>query len=202
MSAPLMSPGNQLPRSGMQRADITVRLLLLGLALTGGFLVVASLWLAGQVGGLLTHAAWPDSGPGDGLRIAFGIVGHPGDPRSAWPASARADLPPGWLLYPLWALLLAAMLTGVATPVLHVAKRTVRRRGFASHRDLPGSRPRRRCCPGWTSCDQGSACARATTRKPCWPNSSGAATPSRSPGYWVTTRSAASGCIWPTSTAN
>ena len=135
MARSLMSPGYRLPQSGMQRADIIARLLLLGLILATGLLLTVSLWLAGQIGGLLSHAAWPQSTPGDALRVTVGVIAHPGDPGSAWPAQARADLPPAGLLYPLWAALFGATTTGAGIPALRLARRTVRRRGLASRPD-------------------------------------------------------------------
>jgi hypothetical protein len=136
MARSLMSPGYHLPRSGRQRADIIARLLLLAVTAGTALIMMSSLWLAGQLGGLLSNAAWPQSGPGDAPRVTFGVIVHPGDPQSAWPAPARDDLPPAGLLYPLWTVLFTALAAGAGVPALRIARRTVRRRGFASRSDL------------------------------------------------------------------
>ena len=136
MPAPSSSPGHHLPRRGLTRADILARLSLLGIMTTLTPVAVWSLWWAGQLAGLFTHAAWPDSTPGDAPGIAVHLARRLADPAHPWPASARAQVGPGWLLYPLWLLTFAAALTGIAAPVLSVARSRVRRRGFAGHRDL------------------------------------------------------------------
>ncbi|MGW0507045.1 type IV secretory system conjugative DNA transfer family protein [Micromonospora sp. NPDC003241] len=132
----IMSPGHRLPRRGIARADITARLTLLGLA---GLLVVlytGTLWLAGQVGGLIVHRQWPDSGPGDAPRIALRLVTNLGDPAAAWPQAARDVLPPTPVLYGLWLMLMCGALAGIGVPALRIARRRVHRRGFAGRRDL------------------------------------------------------------------
>ncbi|WP_416903475.1 type IV secretory system conjugative DNA transfer family protein [Micromonospora echinospora] len=136
MASSLMSPGHRLPRRGMARADILARLTLIGIT---GLLMLAgtiTLWLAGQVGGLLTHATWPDSSPTDAPGIAVRFIAEPANPTRAWPAAARNDLPPVPLLYGLWVVLFSASLIGVGVPTVRVARRWVRRRGFAGRRDL------------------------------------------------------------------
>ncbi|SCL73655.1 type IV secretory system conjugative DNA transfer family protein [Micromonospora peucetia] len=136
MAGSLMSPGHRLPRRGVARADILARLTLAGIAVLLVLTGTVTLWLAGQVGGLLTHAAWPDSSPADMPGIAARFVTAPGDPEQAWPGAARQDLPPGPLLYGLWIVLFIAALAGVGVPALWVARRWARRRGFAGRKDL------------------------------------------------------------------
>ncbi|MFY1623785.1 type IV secretory system conjugative DNA transfer family protein [Micromonospora sp. WMMD735] len=136
MSGSLMSPGHRMPRRGVARADIVARLALLGITGLLVLLGTATLWLAGQVGGLLTHATWPDSTPADAPGIAVRIVAHPGDPAQAWPFAAREALPPTPVLYGLWIVLSTAAMVGVAAPTLRLARQRIRRRGFARRRDL------------------------------------------------------------------
>jgi type IV secretion system protein VirD4 len=134
--APLSSPGHHLPRRGLTRADILARLSLLGIIAVLTPLGMWSLWLAGQLGGLITHATWPDSSLGDAPGVALRMVAHTGHPAAAWPAAARPDVAPVGLIYPLWMVLFAAALVGIAAPILSVARSRVRRRGFAGRRDL------------------------------------------------------------------
>ncbi|WP_247674538.1 type IV secretory system conjugative DNA transfer family protein [Micromonospora sp. C51] len=136
MARSIMSPGHRLPRRGIARADITARLTLLGL--TGLLMLLCSgtLWLAGQLGGLITHRRWPDSSPSDVPRIALRLVTTLGDPAAAWPPAARDVLPPTSVLYGLWLILLCGVVAGVGVPALRFARRRVRRRGFAGRKDL------------------------------------------------------------------
>ncbi|GGQ83832.1 type IV secretory system conjugative DNA transfer family protein [Couchioplanes azureus] len=136
MPAPLSSPGHHVPRRGLARADILVRLTLLGIIAALTPLAVGSLWWAGQLSSLLTHATWPDTTIGAAPGIALHLPAHTADPAQAWPAAARRQLGPAWLIYSLWALTFSAAATGITAPVLAVARRHVRRRGFAHRRDL------------------------------------------------------------------
>ena len=133
---PLSSPGHHLPRRGLTRADILSRLAFLLLMLVLTTALTWSVWLAGQLGGLLTRWTWPDSTPGDAPGIAFRLVAHLGSPAAAWPAEARADLPPGWLFWLLTLLLFGGSQAGLAVPLFTIARRIARRRGFASRGDL------------------------------------------------------------------
>lgn len=128
---PLSSPGHHLPREGVTRADIAVRLALLAICLLLFVFAVGSLWLAGQLSGLITGHGWPAAGPADAPRIAFGIVAHHHHPVDAWPTAARGDIAVGWLL-PLWAILFASSTIGFTAAMLRVGRRRIRRRGFAS----------------------------------------------------------------------
>jgi type IV secretion system protein VirD4 len=128
--------GRSVPQRGIPRPDIWVRLMLLGILLVVVPAAMGSLWLAGQLGGLATRHAWPHSTPGDAPAILSRLVGHPGRPAAAWPASARPDLPPTPLLYTAWVLLFAAVVTAVAAVASRWARRLVRRPGFASPADL------------------------------------------------------------------
>ncbi|WP_434740759.1 type IV secretory system conjugative DNA transfer family protein [Micromonospora sp. SH-82] len=136
MARSLMSPGHRLPRRGVARADITVRLVLLGITVLLVMLGGGTLWSAGQVGGLLTHGRWPDSRPGDAPGVVVRIVVHPGNPARAWPPAARPALPPTPVLYGLWAALFSGAVAGFGVPTARVARRRVRRQGFATRKDL------------------------------------------------------------------
>lgn len=133
---PLSSPGHRPPQQGHMRGDITIRVVMLvvtALVTTVGML---SLWLAGQIGGLIRHQAWPDSGPADAPGIAFRLVGNLGHPATAWPVAARADVAPAWLMYPLWLLFAGAMFISLLLAFARVARRRIRRAGFARHPEL------------------------------------------------------------------
>ncbi|WP_238423979.1 type IV secretory system conjugative DNA transfer family protein [Micromonospora parastrephiae] len=136
MAGSLMSPGSRLPRRGMPRADILARLTLLGLAVFCTLLGTFTLWLAGQVGGVLTHAVWPGTSPADAPGIAGRMILNGGDPAAAWPTAARADLPPTALLYVLWFGLFIGAFAGLGMPAVRLIQRRVQRRGFASRKDL------------------------------------------------------------------
>ncbi|GAA4256444.1 hypothetical protein GCM10022255_069300 [Dactylosporangium darangshiense] len=131
---PLSAPGHGMPRQGLPRADLIVRVAMIAFLAVVTATLMWTLWLAGQLGGLLTHATWPDSTPGDALGIALRLAGHLHHPSDAWPAEARIDQPPLWLLYPLWTLLLMHHLASEAGAVW-LALRHRRRAGFARHDD-------------------------------------------------------------------
>ncbi|MGI5185520.1 type IV secretory system conjugative DNA transfer family protein [Dactylosporangium sp. CA-152071] len=128
---PLSAPGHHLPKQGLVRADIVVRLAMLGIVAVVLPTLTWTLWLAGQVGGVVTHFAWPDTTPGDAPGVAVRIAGHVGDPVRAWPAAARGDLPPAVVLYLLWLGLFLYHAVLIAVPAIAAARRLLRRRGFA-----------------------------------------------------------------------
>jgi len=132
---PLSSPGHHLPRQGFTRADIMVRLAFLAIFAVLTVFAIGSLWLAGQLSGLITGHGWPASSPADAPGIAFGIVGHHRHPAQAWPVPARGDIAVRWLL-PLWALLFAGSVIGFTAPLLRVGRARIRRRGFASRAQI------------------------------------------------------------------
>jgi type IV secretion system protein VirD4 len=134
--APLSSPGHRPPRQGHMRGDITIRVVMLAVITIVTTVGMLSLWLAGQIGGLISAQAWPDSGPADAPGIAFRLARHLGDPATAWPAAARPDVAPPWLLYPLWLLLSGAMLTSLLLAMARIGRRRIRRAGFARHPEL------------------------------------------------------------------
>ncbi|GGN37824.1 hypothetical protein FHR83_005377 [Actinoplanes campanulatus] len=137
--APLSAPGHRPPQQGHMRADIWVRVVLLVITVIVTTTGILSLWLAGQIGGLLAHLAWPDSGLGDAPGIAFRVLVHLGDPAQAWPAPARAEVAPTWLLYPLWLLLFLSTLLGWFFGLARIARPRVRRAGFARKKTIDAS---------------------------------------------------------------
>ncbi|MET7391884.1 TraM recognition domain-containing protein [Dactylosporangium sp. NPDC005572] len=128
---PLSAPGHHLPKQGFARADVMVRLAMLGVLAVVLPTLTWTLWLAGQLGGVVTHLAWPDTRPADAPGVALRLAGHLRDPAGAWPAEARGDMPPGVVLYPMWAGLFLYHAGLIAVPTLAVAQRVLRRRGFA-----------------------------------------------------------------------
>jgi hypothetical protein len=95
----------------------------------------AGTWLTGQLAALLFRGRWLPAGFPAALGAALRLPGHLADPRQAWPAPVRQDLPglPGFAV--------AAMLSGAAlgAAAVLVARGRARRyphRGFASRRDL------------------------------------------------------------------
>jgi hypothetical protein len=106
-------------------------------ALLGGAGSVLT-WLAGQVSGVIAGDGWPDSGPTDSIGIAFRLVTHPGDPRSAWPPAAAAALGSAPVFFTLLILFLTVGAMGtyflVRVFLNFRRRRTVRRfrLGYAS----------------------------------------------------------------------
>ncbi|MEU7906425.1 TraM recognition domain-containing protein [Actinoplanes sp. NPDC049118] len=133
---PLSSPGHRPPRQGLPRADILVRLTLLGLLAVCTSTATVSLWLAGQLSAVLTGHGWPTTSLRQAPGIAMRLAGHLGDLAAAWPAPGRAAVGPAWVVYLLWALLFTATLAAIGFPVLYVARTRLRRKGFATHADL------------------------------------------------------------------
>jgi hypothetical protein len=132
-----MDPGHRIPRRGVARLDVTVRLVLIAVAVGVTVLGGWTLWLAGQVGAVVTARTWPASTPADAPGIAVRVATtHRGDPGAAWPAPARSQLPAAATIYPLWMLLFG----GHAAAGLAVARRGTRRlagrRGFARRRQV------------------------------------------------------------------
>jgi type IV secretion system protein VirD4 len=75
-------------------------------ALVGG---LGFLWLWAGLAGVVFGDGWPHGLTlADHARIAFSLPSHLGDPRSAWPAPARAGLPSAPAFYAVLAALLAA----------------------------------------------------------------------------------------------
>ncbi len=97
--------------------------------------VAAGTWLAGQLAALLFHGDWPPVSVGQALPVAWRLPGHLRDPRQAWPASARAELPgaAGFLVAGTVALVTVAAITVV---LARNALRHRSQRGHASRAEI------------------------------------------------------------------
>jgi type IV secretory pathway TraG/TraD family ATPase VirD4 len=119
-------------------ADTAVDAVLIGL-LAAALAASIGMWLTGQLAAMLFLDRWPSLSLADGLEAALHLPAHLGDPRQAWPASARAGLPAGMLPYAVAGpLALATLGSGAAWTVRRGAARR-RVRGFASRADLNAS---------------------------------------------------------------
>jgi hypothetical protein len=119
-------------------ADTADDVILIGL-LVVALAASAGMWLAGQLAALLFLGRWPSLSLADGLEAALRLPAHLADPRQAWPAPVRHDLPGGSLPFAVAGpLALAALGTGAAWAVRRAAAGR-RRRGFASRADLGAS---------------------------------------------------------------
>lgn len=118
------------PAFGDSAGDLVLLAVLAVITLLG-----AGTWLTGELAALLFHGRWiPVSFPA-AVGAAFALPGHLGDPRQAWPAPDRPDLP-GAAGFAVTGLLACALL---ATVTVLVARSWIRRhpqRGFASHQHL------------------------------------------------------------------
>ncbi|MDP9792570.1 hypothetical protein J2S43_001082 [Catenuloplanes nepalensis] len=133
---PLMSPGHRLPREGIHRLDIVIRVAALALGIITAVIASTTLWTAGQLSGLIVHGTWPDSTVADAFGISLRLPAHPGTPGDAWPQAARADVGPAALVYLLWLVLYAIALAVLVWTPARVARRYVHRSGFAGRKDL------------------------------------------------------------------
>jgi hypothetical protein len=80
-------------------ADSTGDIVLLVL-LTVALAVMAGTWLTGQLAALLFRGWWPDVGVTAAWQATLELPGHLADPRLAWSAAVRPDLPgpPGFVV--------------------------------------------------------------------------------------------------------
>jgi type IV secretion system protein VirD4 len=124
----------------------TLALLAVGLALGGSVLV----WLAAQVAAVLFGAHHPiNLGLSDMPGVLFALREHPGDPRVAFPATARASLPGPLGAYTALALTLTlpVALAVLVIRAWHGRSRSKRGARWASAWQLRGLRLGRR--PAW-----------------------------------------------------
>ena len=81
-------------------------------------LLALAVWAIGQLAGALTTGRWPQVPPGQAWGIALNLPGHLGDPRDAWPAAVRGQLPGPVPFYTVASLLLVGTGTVVAAVVV------------------------------------------------------------------------------------
>lgn len=97
--------------------------------------VAIGTWLTGQVAALFFHGGWPSVSLGQALAAAWNLPGDLGDPRQAWPAGVRGELPgsAGFLVAAVVALV---VITGIALVLGRIARRHRSQRGFASAAEI------------------------------------------------------------------
>ncbi|MGH3428736.1 MAG: hypothetical protein ACRDQZ_14405, partial [Mycobacteriales bacterium] len=98
---------------------------ILGLLLVG-YALSLLFWFAGQLSGLVT-GHWPDSSPGDSVKIFVAFFSNLGDPSAAWPKEASGDVGPAVVVYLFFLILMAPVGWG-ATVGAQFAIRFRRRR--------------------------------------------------------------------------
>ncbi len=86
------------PRTVPPRAALTSSLadLIVLAAVTIAAIVTTWSWLTGQLAALLFGGHWPPVSVWQALAAAWSLPGHLSDPRQAWPASVRPQLPGPW----------------------------------------------------------------------------------------------------------
>jgi type IV secretory pathway TraG/TraD family ATPase VirD4 len=119
-----------LPRRPILDEPVDYLIAALIVAVVGGGL---TLYLTGQLAGLLFHWAWPRVTVGQTLQIAKALPKHWGDPKQAWPLAARTDLPGRAGFITAAVLVFAVLGTVIVLLWRRIARRGTRRvRGFAS----------------------------------------------------------------------
>jgi type IV secretion system protein VirD4 len=105
--------------------------LILLCSLTIVAVVCTGTWLTGQLAALLFRGDWPAVSVGQALAAAWALPGHLRDPRLAWPAGVRPQLPGAFGF--LVAGFVACVVVAVVMLVLGSwALRRRSQRGFAS----------------------------------------------------------------------
>ncbi len=127
-----MSRNHTVARAGM--LDGPLDYVIAGVVMAVGA-VTAGTWAVGQLAGVLFRGAWPPVSIGEGLPAAGALPHHWADPRQAWPAAARADLP-GPAGFAVAAVVAAVLLiVAVVFAVRWLGSRRSQR-GFASRAQL------------------------------------------------------------------
>lgn len=107
------------------------------LILVVGLIAIAAIgtWLTGQVAALFFHGDWPSVSVGQALAAAWRLPADLRDPRQAWPASVRGELPgaAGFLVAGVVALVIV---TGIALVLGRTVQRHRSQRGFASSAEI------------------------------------------------------------------
>lgn len=101
------------------------------------------LWLVPALAGLVWAQSLPNMGAVEQMFGTLGIVtdGHLGDPRAAYPVTARDGLPPGLWFYPVAAVLFAPLVLLVALQWRRVDRLRARARLDRHELDPRGSSP-------------------------------------------------------------
>lgn len=97
--------------------------------------VTAGTWATGQLAGLVTHAAWPPVSFGSAFAVAQRLPHHADDPRQAWPADARSDLP-GPVGFVVAGVLVLAVMGTLTWWAVRSKARNRQHRGMASYKQL------------------------------------------------------------------
>ena len=92
-------------------------------------------WLTGQLATLFFRGEWPPVSVGQALTAAWRLPGDLRDPRSAWPAGVRPQMPGPFGFLVAW--IVASLVVLVVVLVLGSwALRHRSQRGFASHAQI------------------------------------------------------------------
>jgi type IV secretion system protein VirD4 len=111
--------------------------LLIG-ALSIAAIVTTVTWLTGQIAALAFKGHWPPVSVGQALYAAWMLPLHLGDPRQAWPAGVRSELPGPFGF--LGAAIVATTIVAAITMTLgRLALRHRPQRGFASTSAIAGA---------------------------------------------------------------
>jgi len=105
------------------------------LSLTVIAVISTGAWLTGQLAALFSHGKWLPASVGQSLTAAWRLPGDARDPRRAWPASMRPDLPGpiGFLIAGMVAsLVIVAIMLGLGWWALGHRPQ----RGFASRAQI------------------------------------------------------------------
>jgi len=98
-------------------------------------IVSTGTWLTGQLAALLFHGAWLRVSVGQALAAAWRLPGDTNDPRAAWPASVRPQLP-GPFGFLVGGLVASLVVTAIMLALGTWALRHRPQRGFASHAQI------------------------------------------------------------------
>ena len=103
--------------------------------LTFAIAIALAVYATGEVAGLISHLRFPSVGLGQIGNIIGALPRHLGDPKQAWPADARTELP-GPLGFAAAGVLVLAAVTLFAILVVRQVAKGRSSRGFASRKHL------------------------------------------------------------------
>ena len=131
-----MSRGNQfVARAGL--SDNATDLVLLA-SVTAVAVLGAGTWLTGELAALLFDGRLPTVSFASAVAAALRLPGHLNDPRQAWPAGVRDELP-GLAGFAVAGVLVLAVLAAGTVFAVRAWSRRHPQRGFASRADLAAS---------------------------------------------------------------